>query len=40
MAGVHFSQTSVINFCQGFRCCPLYMGVNKARVDCNMKFVG
>ena len=33
MAGVYFSQTSVIYFCHGFGCCPYYRGVRKARVD-------
>ena len=29
-----FSRTFVICSCRGFRCCPYYWGVRKARVDC------
>ena len=31
--GVYFIPTSVINFCQGFSCCPYYRGVRNSRVS-------
>ena len=33
IAGVYFSQTSVIYFCQGFGCCPYYRGVHNSEVS-------
>ena len=33
IAGVFFSQTSVICFCRGFICCPFYQGVRYSGVS-------
>ena len=33
MAGIYFSQTSVIYFCRGFSCCPYYRGVHDSEVS-------
>ena len=33
IAGISFSQTSVIYFCQGSSCCPYYRGVHNSKVS-------
>ena len=33
IAGVYFSQTAVIHFCQGCSCLPYYQGVRKGRLE-------
>ena len=33
IAGIYFSQTSVIYFCRGFSCCPYYQGVRNSEVS-------
>ena len=33
IAGIYFSQTSVIYFCRGFSCCPYYRGVRNSEVS-------
>ena len=33
IAGIYFSQTSVIYFCRGFSCCPYYWGVRNSEVS-------
>ena len=38
IAGIYFSQTSVIYFCRGFSCCPYYRGVRNSEVSARRVF--